>query len=65
MATVVTIDLGPTFLGQATRVGGELVCTLPPEALTDVDVQAHVRELLEGQGTDCRQCRGCQVGAAQ
>lgn len=65
MAQVVTLDLGPTFLGHAIRVGGELVCTLPPAAFTDVEVQAHVRELMEGQGTDCRQCRGCQVGAAQ
>lgn len=65
MATVVTLDLGPTFLGQAVRVGGELVCALPPKAFTDEEVRRHVRGLMEGQGAGCSGCRGCQVGAAE
>lgn len=64
MAKVVTLDLGPQFLGYALRVDGEKVCTLPSTAFTDELVREHVRELMEGQGTDCRRCRGCQVGTA-
>lgn len=65
MVKVVTLDLGPAFLGSAVEVDGEKVCTLTPSALTDTHIQGRIRELMAGQGTDCRKCRGCQVGQAR
>lgn len=65
MTRVVTIELGPKFLGQALKIDGELVCALPPAALKEAPIQAGVRELMETQGMDCRKCLGCPVGTAQ
>lgn len=64
MTKVVTLDLGPTFVGQAVQTDGELVCVLSPDALTDPCLSARVRDMMGRQGTDCRKCRGCPVGTA-
>lgn len=65
MATVITLDLGPTFIGQTIQTGGEMICVLSPAAFTDARVQARIRKLTGSQGTDCRRCRGCVVGTAK
>ena len=66
MTTVINLDLdlGPNFLAQASQIAGEMVCILAPAALSDARTQDRVRELMWGQGRDCRACRGCQVGTA-
>lgn len=65
MSKVITLDLGPTFGGHAVEVAGELVCVLPPIHLAEPEVLHRISELMGSQGTDCNECRGCQVGLAQ
>lgn len=65
MSKVITLDLGPTFIGQAIEVAGELVCVLPPNSLEDPAKRRRILEMMGTQGTDCTECRGCQVGAVQ
>lgn len=64
MTKVVTIDLGPTFIGQGIQIDGELVCVVSPDVSEDSSALAQVRDMMRRQGTDCRKCRGCQVGTA-
>ena len=65
MVEVITLDLGPEFLGQTIQTDGELVCVLNPRTLADPLKQDRFREVMGRQGTDCRVCRGCPVGRAQ
>jgi hypothetical protein len=64
MVKVVTLDLGPTFMGQATRIDDETVCALPSAALHDEQFRATVMQLMEAQGAPCSNCLGCQVTEA-
>ncbi|MET9467384.1 hypothetical protein ABZY44_21775 [Streptomyces sp. NPDC006544] len=64
MSKVITLDLGPSFDGQAIEVAGELVCVLPPTSLEDPAKRRRILEMMGTQGTDCTECRGCQVGSA-
>lgn len=65
MVKVIALDLGPEFIGQRLQTNGELVCVLNPFALTDPGIQEEIRDMMERQGTDCKECRGCPVGRAQ
>jgi hypothetical protein len=64
MATMVLFDRAG-FEGHVLEEDGETVCVLTPTAVTDPAVQARVRELMHGQGIDCRKCRACVVGTAE
>ena len=64
MSTVINLDLGPDILGYPTQVDGEMVCVLSPRTAEDRAAQERVRQFMEGQGRDCRICRGCPVGTA-
>lgn len=64
MATVVTLDR-PGLIGHVLETGEGVVCILAPAAATDRAIQARVRRLTQGQGIDCRKCRGCPVGTAE
>lgn len=64
MSTVIDLVL-EGHEAHALQINGEMVCILTPEAATDTRIQARIRRLMKGQGTDCRKCRGCPVGTAQ
>ncbi len=64
MATVVQFNRAG-FEAHVLEEEGELVCILAPAAATDPVIQGRVRELMHGQGIDCRKCRGCEVGTAE
>lgn len=64
MPTVVEFDR-PGFEGHVLEEDGERVCILTPAAATDPAIQERVRRLMQGQGIDCRTCRGCPVGTAE
>ncbi len=60
------IDLDkPGHIAATFLIRGERVCVLTPAAAIEPRVQAQVRRLLKGLGTDCRSCRGCPVGTAE
>lgn len=65
MSTVVELDLGAGHEADALEVNGETVCVLNPKVATDARIQERVRRLMEGEGRNCRECRGCIVGTAQ
>lgn len=64
MTTMVTFDRAG-FEAHVLKKDGEIVCILAPAAATDPEIQGRVRELMHGQGIDCRTCRGCSVGTAK
>ena len=64
MATIVEFDR-PGFEAHVLEQNKEIVCILTPAAATDPAIQARVRRLMQGQGIDCRTCRGCPVGTAE
>lgn len=64
MVKVVTLDLGPAFMGQALRIDDETVCALPLAVLHDQPTRKTVMQLMEAQGAPCSDCPGCQVGRA-
>lgn len=64
MSNVINLDLGPSFIGYATQVDGEMVCVLTPEAASEPRIQERVRWFMKGQGRDCGKCLGCPVGRA-
>lgn len=64
MATVVEFDRAG-FEGHVLKEDDEIVCILTPAAANDRGIQARVRTLMQGQGVDCRTCRGCPVGTAE
>lgn len=65
MSTVVELDLGAAHEAHVFEVHGETVCVLSPNVATDTRIQERVRRLVQGEGLDCRACRGCIVGTAQ
>jgi hypothetical protein len=64
MTTMVFFDRAG-FEGHVLEKDGEIVCILTPASATDPAIQARVRELMNGQGIDCRKCRTCAVGTAK
>lgn len=64
MSMVIELDLGQEH-AHAIRVNGEMVCVLTPRAADDERVQGLVRRFMQGEGVDCRSCRGCPVGRAE
>lgn len=65
MSTVIEVDLGPGHYAYGLEVNQEWVCALDPAVAKDKHIQGLVRRFMEGEGRDCRACRGCIVGTAQ
>ena len=65
MSSVISIDLGSTFIASVAQAAGERVCILTPQAATDERIQARVRRVMKSQGIDCRICRACPIGQAE
>jgi len=55
-------DYGPRFNGWVSRTPTGLACVAPPTYEQDPRVRAIMRELVEREGGDCGQCRGCPIG---
>ncbi len=60
-----TLDLGPEFIGYATRVGEKTVCAVTPAVQTDPAARQEMRDLAQRQGIDCQACCGCPAGTAE
>lgn len=65
MSTVIDLDLGPGHYAYSLQIDEQWVCVLAPAVATDPRIQVQVRRFMQGEGRDCRKCRGCIVGTAQ
>lgn len=55
-------DYGPKFKGQALKLDDRIVCVVPPQLRPRSTAGAVMRELVEGLGGSCGECRNCPVG---
>lgn len=55
-------DYGPTFIGQALKVDNRIVCVVPRQLSAQGADRSAMRELVEGLGGSCGECRNCPVG---
>lgn len=55
-------DHGPNFRGQALKLDNGIVCVIPRQLQSRSAASAVMRELVEGLGGDCGECRNCPVG---
>lgn len=55
-------DHGPNFMGQALKLDKGIVCVIPPQLQPHSAASAAMRELVEGIGGNCGECRNCPVG---
>lgn len=53
---LLTVDLGPEFLGWTAEVAGRIVCVAPDRIHVDPSARRVVRELVRLQGGDCGSC---------
>jgi len=56
------VDHGPNFIGQAFKTDKGIVCAIPRQLLPRSAASAAMRELVEGLGGNCGECRNCPVG---
>lgn len=56
-------DYGPNFAGQALKLDEGIVCIVPRQLLPRSAANAVMRELVEGLGGNCGECRNCPVGS--
>ncbi|MFK0182500.1 hypothetical protein ACIQVR_41860 [Streptomyces xanthochromogenes] len=55
-------DYGPHFRGQAFKVDTEIVCVVPRQVEARKGNRELLRELVQGLGGNCDECRNCPVG---
>lgn len=57
-------DYGPDFKGQALKIDEGIVCVVPRQAQPRSAAGDAMRELVEGLGGNCGQCRNCPIGSS-
>lgn len=62
MHEMITLDLGPSFIGWQGQIGEKILCVVTPRVADDARARGIVRGLVRRQGGDCFSCRGCVVG---
>lgn len=55
-------DYGPDFFGQVLKVNKGIVCVVPRQLESRSAVRVAMRELVEGLGGSCGECRNCPIG---
>lgn len=55
-------DYGPNFKGQALKLDNGIVCVVPRQLRPQSTESTVMRELVEGLGGNCGECRACPVG---
>lgn len=56
------VDYGPGFLGLAHKIDEGIVCVVPHQLNPRGTGASVMRELVEGLGGNCGECRGCPLG---
>ncbi|MFD3814941.1 hypothetical protein ACFWRZ_07735 [Streptomyces rubiginosohelvolus] len=57
------VDYGPNFAGQALKTDKGIVCVIPRQLHPRTAASTAMRELVEGLGGNCGECRNCPVGS--
>ena len=62
-AGALEVDYGPDFLGYASIAADKKIrCVVPTQPSRPSEAAAAMRELVEGLGGNCGECRCCPLG---